>query len=183
MMKNVAKIIGYILLGIWFVVALFTTACLLSYNDFKVTTFGKTSLLIINDDAMEPDFKEGDLLVVKRSSDSKINVGDKVFYYNTAKDSDTVIYTDVVQEKEEVNKSETTYVLNGTKVSGDFVIGTYANATTYHTFGTILGVMTSKWGFMFIVIFPTLFGTIYEVIRIVDYVKSSKEEDKKDDKK
>ena len=182
-MKKVAKGIGYVLLSLWFVIALFTTACLLSYNDFKVTTFGKTSLLIINDDAMEPDFNDGDLLVVKRSSDNKINVGDKVFYYNTSKDSDTVIFTGVVQSKEEVNKSETTFVVNDTKVSGDYVIGTYSNAKTYHKFGTILGVITSKWGFMFLVIFPTLFGTIYEVIRIIDYAKSSKEDDKKEEKK
>ena len=176
MMKKVAKIIGYVLLSVWFVIALFTTACLLSYNDFKVTTFGKTSLLIINDDAMEPEYKDGDLLVVKRSSDNKINVGDKVFYYNTSKDSDIVIFTGTVQEKNEVNKTETTFVINDTKVSGDYVIGTYSNAKTFHTFGTILGVLTSKWGFMFLVIFPTLFGTIYEVIRIIDYVKSNKEE-------
>lgn len=175
-MKKVAKVIGYILFSIWLVIALFTTACLLSYNDFKVTTFGKTSLIIIDDDELEPDFKEGDLLVVKRNSDAKINIGDKVFYYNTSKDSDTTIFTDVVQEKEEVNKSETTFVLNGAKVSGDYVIGTFNNAKSYHGFGTILGVLTSKWGFMFLVIFPTLFGTIYEIVRIIEYVKSNKEE-------
>ena len=58
--------------------AIFVTVCLLSYNEFKVTTFGKTSLLIVDSDEMEPEFLEGDLLVLKRNSDNKINVGDRV---------------------------------------------------------------------------------------------------------
>ncbi len=177
-MNKVGKVIRNILIGIWFVIAVFTTACLLSYNDFKVSTFGKNSLIIINDDEMEEaGFNEGDLLVVKRNSDAKINVGDKVFYYNTNKDSDVNIFTDEVQEKEAVTKTETTYVLNGKKVSGDYVIGTFNNTKVYHHLGTVLGILTSKWGFMFLVIFPTLFGTIYEVIMIVDLAKSNKEEE------
>ena len=68
----------YIVIGIWLLVAIFVTVCLLLYNEFKVTTFGKTSLLIVDSDEMEPEFLEGDLLVVKRNSDNKINVGDRV---------------------------------------------------------------------------------------------------------
>ena len=66
------------MIGIWLLVAIFVTVCLLSYNEFKVTTFGKTSLLIVDSDEMEPEFLEGDLLVLKRNSDNKINVGDRV---------------------------------------------------------------------------------------------------------
>ena len=174
-MKKGLIIVRNILIGIWFVIAVFTTACLLSYNDFKVTTFGKTSLVIMDDNELEPDFLEGDLLVVKRDSDKKINNGDKVLYYNANKDSDTLIFSGVIQEKNEVNKTETTYMINNEKVSGDYVIGTFKNTKAYHSLGTILGVLTSKWGFMFLVIFPTLFGTIYEVIMIVDLAKKKED--------
>ena len=175
-MEKIIKIIRNTLVIIWFIIAIFVTACLLSYNEFKVSTFGKTSLLIIDSDEMEPEFKEGDLLIVKRNSDAKINVGDQIFYYNTSKDSDTNIYTDEVKEKETVTKSETTFILNEGKVSGDYVIGTKNNTKSYHKLGTILGVLTSKWGYMFLVIFPTLFATIYEVIMIVDLAKSKEKE-------
>ena len=175
-MEKVLKIIRNVLIAIWFIIAVFVTACLLSYNDFKVSTFGKTSLVIIDNDEMEPEFLEGDLLVVKRNSDAKINVGDKIFYYNTSKDSDTTIYTGEVKEKESVTKSETTFVLNDGKVSGDYVIGTKNNAKAYHKLGTILGILTSKWGYMFLVIFPTLFATIYEIIMIVDLAKNKDKE-------
>ncbi len=171
-MEKVLKIVRNVLIVVWFVIAVFVTACLLSYNDFKVTTFGKTTLIIVDNDEMEPEYLEGDLLVVKRNSDAKINVGDQVFYYNTSKDSDTTVYTGEVKEKETVTKSETTFVLNDGKVSGDYVIGTKNNTKAYHHLGTILGVLTSKWGYMFLVIFPTLFATIYEIIMIVDLAKS-----------
>ena len=176
-MAKVGKVIRNILIIIWFVIAVFVTACLLSYNEFKVSTFGKTSLVIIDNDEMEPDYFEGDLLLIKRVSDSKINVGDKIFYYNTSKDSDTTIYTDEVKEKNTVTKSETTYTLNEGKVSGDYVLGTKNDVKVYSKLGSILGVFTSKWGYMFLVIFPTLFATIYEIIMIVDLAKSKDKEE------
>ena len=96
-MKKIGTILFDIIIGIWLIVSIFVTVCLLSYNEFKVTTFGNHSLLIIDSDEMEPLFKEGDLLIVKRNSDSKINVGDKVFYYNSAVNSNVLIYSDEVQ--------------------------------------------------------------------------------------
>lgn len=176
-MKKVGSILLSILVWIWFIIAVFVTICLLSYNDFKVTTFGKYSLIIMDSDEMEPEFKEGDLLIVKRNADNKINVGDEVFYYNTSKDSNVTIFTDKVQSKEAVTKTETTYTLNNSSVSGDYVIGTTSSTTAYHGLGTILGVLTSKWGFMFLVILPTLFAVIYEIMMIIDLVKNGEEED------
>ena len=105
-----------------------------------------------------------------------INVNDKVFYYNTAKDSNTLIYTGTVNDKREVTKSETTFDVDGQKVSGEHVIGKFSTVKVFHNFGTILGVFTSKWGFMFLVIFPTLFAIIYEIIAIFDAIKESKRE-------
>ena len=52
----------------------------------------------------------------------------------------------------------------------------FDTAKVYHKLGSILGVFTSKWGFMFLVIFPTLFAIIYEIIAIVDAARTSKRE-------
>ncbi|MBQ1813149.1 MAG: hypothetical protein II119_04310 [Bacilli bacterium] len=173
-MKNIGRILFDIIVFIWLVVAIFVTVCLLSYNEFKVSVFGKNALLIIDSDEMEPEFMEGDLLIVKRNSDSKINIGDQVFYYNSAKNSSVLIYKDDVEAKEEVNKDETTYILDGKKVSGEYVIGKADTAKAYHKLGTILQVFTSKWGFMFLVIFPTLFAIIYEILMIIDAARNEK---------
>lgn len=173
-MKNIGRILFDIIVCIWLVVAIFVTVCLLSYNEFKVSVFGKNTLLIIDSDEMEPEFMEGDLLIVKRNSDNKINIGDQVFYYNSAKDSNVLIYKDDVEEKQEITKDETTYTLDGNRVSGQYIIGKADTAKAYHKLGMVLQVFTSKWGFMFLVIFPTLFAIIYEILMIVDTAKNEK---------
>lgn len=175
-MKKIGSVLLDIIIGIWLLVAIFVTVCLLSYNEFKVTTFGKTSLLIVDSDEMEPEFLEGDLLVVKRNSDNKINVGDRVFYYNSAMNSKVLIYQNKVESKIEDSKTEVTYVLDGEKVSSEYVIGKVDTVKVHHKLGSILKIFTSKWGFMFLIIFPTLFAIIYEVIMIVDAARTLKKQ-------
>lgn len=170
-MEKIKSFLIDALIVVWFLVAIFVTICLLSYNDFGVTVFGKNTLLIIDSDELEPDFMEGDLVVIKRNSDNKIDIGDDVFYYNSAMDSQVLVYHGKVQDKEDVTKSETTFVIDGSKVSGTYVIGKMDNSKVYHNFGKILGVFTSKWGFMFLIIFPTLFAIVYEIMMIVDLSK------------
>ena len=167
-MKKIGNFLFDIVVGVWLIVAIFVTICLLSYNDFRVTTFGKNALLIIDSDEMEPDFLEGDLLIVKRNSDNKINVGDKVFYYNSKMNSNVFIYLDTVQNKEPVTRDETTYTIDGEKVSGEYIIGKVDSTKVYHNVGKYMAVLTSRWGFMFLVIFPTLFAIIYEIMIIVE---------------
>ena len=142
-MKKIGNFLLDIVIGVWLVAAIFVTVCLLSYNDFKVSTFGDTSLLIIDDDSMEPDFMEGDLLIVKRNSDSKINVGDKVFYYNSAMDSNVWIYYDIVEDKKAITRDETSYTLDGKSVSGEYLIGKADGTKVMHKAGTFLGIFTS----------------------------------------
>ena len=175
-MKKIGKVLLEILIGCWFLVAVFVTVCLLSYNSFSVTTLGKNTLLIIDSDEMEPNYLEGDLVIVKRNSDSKINVGDEVFYYNAAKNSSVLVLYNTVQSKEEVTKSETTFTLDGEKVSGQYIIGKAETAKVYHKLGTILGIITSQWGFMFLIIFPTLFAIIYEIMMIITLSKTKIDE-------
>ncbi len=177
MIKKIGNILLDIVITIWFLVAIFVTICLLSYNEFKVSTFGTYSFLIIDSDEMEPQFLEGDLLIVKRNADNKIEIGDKVFYYNSFMDSSVLIYLDAVQNKYPVTKSETTFVLDGERVSGEYVIGKADTAKVCHKLGTILGILTSKWGFMFLIIFPTLFAIMYEIAMIIEMSKEKDDDE------
>lgn len=174
MFKKVGNFILDILITVWFLVAIFVTICLLSYNEFKVSTFGKYSFLIMDSEELEPEFLEGDLVIVKRNADNVIEIGDKIFYYNSMMNSEVLIYTDTVQDKKQVSKVETTYTLDGEDVSGEYVIGKAETAKSIHKVGTILGIFTSKWGFMFLIIFPTLFAIMYEIAMIVELSKEAK---------
>jgi hypothetical protein len=175
-MDFIKKILIDIVIGVWFVIAFFATVCLLSYNEFGTTVFGKNTILIMQSDELEPEFLEGDLLIVKRNSDSKINVGDKVFYYNTTMNQKAIVFIGLVESKEEFQKTDTTYVIDGEKVSSEYVIGTTTATKVHHKVGTILGVITSKWGFMFFILLPMLFAIVYEVMMIIDSSKANKKE-------
>jgi len=178
-MKKIGKLLIDVLVFAWFAVAIFVSVCLLSYNDYKTTVLGNNTLIIVDNDQLEPDFKEGDLVVVKRNSDNKINKGDKIFYYNSAKTSSVFIFTGEVTEKETVTQFETTFTVNDSKVSGEYVIGKQDTAKVYHGLGTVLGILTSKWGFLFLIILPTLFAIVYEIMMIIELVKESKNENEK----
>lgn len=177
-MKSIKKIITNIIIAIWFVIALFSTVCLLSQNEFGTAVFGKNTLLIIDSDELEPNYMEGDLLIIKRGSDSKIDVGEKVFYYNSTMNSTVLVYLGDVEKKEPINKSEVTYTIEGERISSEYVIGSTENTKAYHNLGTILKVITSQWGFLFFILFPMLFAIIYEVMMIVETSKKESEEDK-----
>ena len=175
-MKKIGKFFLSIIIFVWLILAIFVTICLLSYNEFNVTTFGKNSLLIVDSDEMEPEFLEGDLLVVKRNSDNKIDVGENVFYYNSSMDSNVLIYHGTIEEKGQVSHDEYTYTIEGKRVSSKYIIGKTESAKAYHNVGTLLAILTSKWGFMFLIIFPTLFAVIYEVIMIAETARNKTEE-------
>jgi len=181
MIKKIGNFIRDIIIGIWLIIAIFVTICLLSYNDFKVSTFGKNSLLIIDSDEMEPEFYEGDLLIVKRNSDSKINVGDKVFFYNSALNSDVWIYNGTVTKKTPITRDETTFSIDDEDVSGEYIIGKVDGAKVIHKMGSILKIFTSKWGYMFLVIFPTLFAIIYEIMMVIETRKQLREDKKNEE--
>ena len=177
-MQKLKKIVLNTIVAIWFVIAFFCTICLLSYNEFGTTVLGKNTLLIIDNDELEPKYNEGDLLIVKRTSDSKINVGEEVFYYNSAMNTKTLVFLGKVEDKMEQAKSDVTYTIDGEKVSSEFVIGNISNVKQYHKVGTLLNVITSKWGFLFFILLPMLFAIIYEVMMIIESSKKKPEDAK-----
>ena len=48
--------------------------------------------------------------------------------------------------------------------------------------GTILGVLESKWGFLFIIVLPALLAFIYQISVVVSDIRGSKDDKGKKDK-
>jgi len=169
------KIISNILFVVYVVIAVFVTVCLLSYNDFKVTEFGDYSLVII-DEELAPDYNKGDLVIVNK--EEKVAVGDKVFFYNTY-DKEIEIKLGEVIDAQKVTSTETTYTLEGErKISGQYIVGPSKETTVIPVLGTILGILESKWGFLFMIVLPALLAFIYQITVVVSELRNSKEEDK-----
>ena len=82
-MKEVFKIIKKIVVGlfvsVFFIFAIIMAILLINYNDYGVSQFGNTSLILVKDDT-SANYKKGDLVVVESKRIDKYNKGDELFF-------------------------------------------------------------------------------------------------------
>ena len=175
-MKVVKNIIINFVLGIWLVVAILVTVCLLSYNEFNISEIAGHTLLIIDNEEMEPVFKKGDLVFVSDENKYDFELGEEVFFYNESSVEGVVINQGTITDKEKVSNTETTYTIEDQTISSSYVIGAANQSIVWHYMGYVLAIFESRWGYMFLVILPTLFALIYEIIAIVEEIKEGKED-------
>lgn len=167
------KIIFNLLFVIYVVVAVFVTVCLLSYNQFKVTEFGAKSLIIVSDNTLEPTYKKGDLVIADKKE--TITSGNKAFFYNTYNQKIEVALG-TVTDVERVTNTEKTYTLDGDRrISSEYVLGTTKNAQVISGVGAVLGVLESRWGFLFIIVLPSLLAFLYQISVVVSDIRGLKE--------
>jgi uncharacterized membrane protein len=176
-MKKFLNIIKWVLVSIWFVIAVFTTICLISYNDYKVSVLGKNTLVIVDNEELKPNYNESDLVVVKKSSQKTYKVGDNIFFYLGNKTGTNYINYGTITDIQPDENAEYAYFIGDTKVSYSDVIGLGATAKVYHGLGGFLGLFESQWGFMFLVILPALFALVYEIYSIAVEVKDNMKND------
>ena len=176
-MKKILDFLKNLLIFIYVIVVIFVTICLLSYNDYKVTVLGTTSIIPITDDNLKPDYALGDLLLVKRNKLSDVRVGDKIFFYRTRM-GETSIYFAKVTNTERVTDKEYTYTVEGDyRLSSSTYIGKTSTATVVPKVGRFLSFIESKWGFLFIVVFPTLIIFLYALYSVVLEIKEGDKEE------
>lgn len=170
-MKNIIRNTFIILYAI---IAIFITVCLISYNEHKVTQFGNTSLVIVDNKELEPNYNKHDLIIV--NGDEKAKVGDEVFFYNTYENKVLINISKIV-EAEKITSSETTYTLeDGRALSSEFVIGKTNEASKISNIGLIFGILESKWGYLFLIVLPSLLAFLYEVIEVVKEIRKIKKQ-------
>ena len=157
------RTLGNLVVIVYVIIAITVTLCLLNYNEYNVTEFGNNTLIIINDDSLEPDYTEGDLVIAKKEKIDEIEAGDKIFFYN---DEDINL-----GEVKQVNKYEgvsSTFILDGNyQVIEDDVISSEETVKTYSNLGKILSILESRWGFLFLIIFPSVLAFLHEIFQVV----------------
>ena len=164
------RVLTNIIVIIYIAIAIIVTLCLLNYNEYKVTEFGDKTLIIIDDKTLEPSYSKGDLVIVDKSTLSETKQGEKIFFY-----SDNKIKLGEVQQINKYEGMDSTFILTGNyQIVEDDVIGNVNSAKVYGTLGTILGAIESKWGFLFLIIFPAVLAFLYEIMQVVKELKSSK---------
>lgn len=177
------KTIITILITIYAVIAVLTTICLLAYNDSHISTFGSTSLIIIDSKDLEDiGLNMGDIAFVTKSKN--LNQNDKVFCYEVYNGEVSITVSTIkdvqVDNRTNVNKYELT---DGRTVDYNFILGPANSFSKMPKVGFILKVLESKFGYLFLVVLPTLLLFLYELYTIVMQIKDGKddEDDEEDD--
>lgn len=173
-MKKVLKIFGGIIGILYLIVVIILTVLLLCYNDYKVSVVGGNSLIIIDDNSDK--YKSGDLVVFPKTSNDEVSVGDEIFFYEVTNGLAS-INVGSVTNVEKISDSQSTYTINDNHdISSDSLIGKTSTAKCYSGLGSILSIFESKYGFLLLVILPTLVLFLYEVYRVIIEVKTPIEE-------
>ena len=167
--KIVMSIVGICYLG----VIIFVTGCLLFYNQYKVTQINDKTFIIIDDKS--DMYKDGDLVVFTKNPNDEIVSGDEIFFYEVTNGTVNVV-SGKVTNSEKITDTETTFTINGNhKISSESVIGKTLTASTYPNVGKMLYVFESRFGFLLLVILPALIFFFYEIYRLIQDIKASKE--------
>lgn len=163
------KICIIIFTTIYISICLVVTTCLLHFNDYNISVFKNSSLLILKENY--DDLKKGSLVIIKKSS---INKDDTIFYYDTSK-GDMKISLDKVKKIDNVSSNESVYTLNSDKMlTTEFIIGTKNSAKIIPAIGAILGLLESKWGFLVIIILPFSLLFVFEIYTLIKEFKPAK---------
>jgi len=169
----IKSIILGILLTVYFIFVIAMTVLLLNFNDYGVTQFGETSLIIIDEAISNDNYKKGDLVIVKNKKLEKYNIGEDVFAYKV--DAKGNVSVDLGKVGNIYPEEDAISFENGSNYSMEFVSGTPDKI--YNDIGTYLSVIESKWGFLFIVLVPSFLIFVYEVYALIVEIKYGADED------
>lgn len=177
MLKRILKWVWEFVEVLIIVYVIFITSCILCRNKFGYTQFSDMTFVTVNDSNSKfiQGSKSGDLLII-REQQTGLDKGDLIYYYVTV-DEKYVVRTGVIESKTEDDYAAL-YVLNDedkTSVASNRVIGKYVS--THPGKGSILEVLESRLGFLFLVLLPILVVFIYQVYQLVIVARYESVED------
>ena len=175
-MKKIVNFFKGIIISVWLLIAIVTTICLISYNDYSVSEVGDYSIFVVDNERLEPDFLEDDIVIVKKTSENKYKEGDLAFFYLDNPADEVFINYGKITKIESVDHAEDSYYFGSEVVTHSKMIGLANGSIVYHKWGKLLSIFESRWGFMFLVILPTLFALVYEIYAIIEEAKEAKRE-------
>ncbi len=173
-LEKIKKILIGIGITLFSCFAILMTILLLNMNNYGVTEFGDSSLVIIKREISSENYKKGDLVIVEKVSYDTIQKGDEVFAYSVDSKEKANVEVGIVDELYPKDKSIA--YKNGAAFSQEYIIGKATK--TIAGIGTYLSFIESKWGFLFVVLIPCFIIFIYEIYALIVEIRYGGEEEK-----
>ncbi len=169
-MKKGLKIVAGIIISLYLIMVVFTTAFLLNRNDYGVSSFLGRSLILVNED-LEGEYKKDALLFIGKVKNEDVKEGDMAFFYDTYSGEHKIKYIEI-SRKEQTNETETTYITKSNdRISSQYLIGTHDSTFALNSFGKVFSLFQSKWGFLLVVVLPLFLAFLYEIYAIYRELK------------
>lgn len=166
------RTVGAILFVIYSIIAITVTVLLLSYNDYNCSEIGGNTVYVVNDDALEPEYDEGSILIIEETSDKNVQVGDELFLYKVINSQEFEIVTRTLENKVQQGNHTVYQVENGENYDTTYFIGKVEDATVIGSpWGTLLSILESKWGYLFCIVVVSLLLFLQEVFDLVIELK------------
>ena len=165
------KVVIGILFTIYLFLTLTITIFLMKYNNFNVTELRKVLIVPMNKTNL--NYQRGSLLIIQKENIDNIKENDTVFYY-TADEHKVVISKNKITKIDNVNEDEKVVTLANSKVySKDYVIG--KKMVKIPIIGYLMMLLTSKIGYLFIILLPMLCFFFVQIFLIFKRKKSYEE--------
>ena len=175
------KVLGTIFLIVYSIIAIAVTILLLSYNEYMCSEVNGYTVYIVKDETLEPDFVKGDLLLVKKADPDKIEVGDKLFLHQNISDSEYRVRYGALTEKFGYGARTIYNIDNEYQFDSTYLMGSDEGLLVYHKWGTVLGLLTSRWGYLFCIVIVTLLLFLEELYELFMEIKYGDDMDDDDD--
>lgn len=164
------ELLWRMVLVVFVIIAVFVTTCTLSTNDYNVMQFGNKIWLIAGENL--ESYSKNKLLIIKEDNRS-VKLNDEVFYYAEDNEGNKVKYGQITA----INNNS--YTINNEEIEKSMVIASNENVKQVAVLGTILSVLTSRYGYLCLIILPILLAFIYQIVQIVKELNKEPEKTKK----
>lgn len=161
------KVLGTILFVVYAIIAITVTVLLLSYNEYNNSQLGGYTVYIVKDDSLEPQYKQGSILLIKSTTDKNVQVGDDLFLYRVLNSKEYEVVYKTLTEKAQQGRHIVYKIGEDESYASDYFIGKGSDTIVINGWGYVLGLLESRWGYLFCVVIVSLLLFLQEVFELV----------------
>lgn len=161
------KVLGTILFVVYAIIAITVTVLLLSYNEYNNSQLGGYTVYIVKDDSLEPQYKQGSILLIKSTTDKNVQVGDDLFLYKVLNSQEYEVVYKTLTEKAQQGRHIVYKIGEDESYASDYFIGKGSDTIVINGWGYVLGLLESRWGYLFCVVIVSLLLFLQEVFELV----------------
>lgn len=161
-----------VLFVIYSIIAITVTVLLLSFNEYNCSEIGGNTVYLVNNDAFEPEYEQGSILIIESTSDKHIQVGDEILLYKVYNSQEFEVISKKLVSKSQQGRHIVYTVEGGESYDSSYFIGKKDDVTVIGApWGTILSILESKWGYLFCIVIVSLLLFLQEVFDLIIEIK------------